>query len=156
MRVLLDTNVVLDLLLARKPFLHAAAEVFGLVEQSRVEGLLCATTVTTVDYLLTQALPRPAARQALRKLMALFEIAPVNRAVLEEALKSKVSDFEDAVLEQAGWLAGAEVIVTRDQRDFRLARLKVLGPDEFLASLPKLDAPQGGPRPDDGSAAPSA
>jgi len=136
-RVLVDTNVVLDVLLARRPFVVASAEVFGLVEHARIEGLLCATTITTIDYLLTQAMPRPAARQALQKILALFEIAPVNRAVLEEAIRSKITDFEDAVLDQAGRLAGAEVIVTRNQPDFRLASLKVVGPDELLASLPK-------------------
>ncbi|MFA5043518.1 MAG: PIN domain-containing protein [Kiritimatiellia bacterium] len=132
----MDTNVVLDVLLARQPFVNASAEVFGLVEQSKIEGLLCATTITTIDYLLTQAMPRPVARQALQKLMELFEIAFVNRAVLEEALKSKLADFEDAVIDQAGRLAGAEVIVTRNQQDFRHATLKVLGPDELLASFP--------------------
>ena len=135
-RVLVDTNVVLDVLLARQPFLGASAEVFGLVEHSRIDGFLCATTITTIDYLLTQAMSRPTARQALRKLLELFDIAPVNRAVLEEALKSKLADFEDAVLDQAGRLAGAEVVVTRNQQDFRHAALKVLGPDELLASLP--------------------
>jgi predicted nucleic acid-binding protein len=134
-RVLVDTNVVLDVLLARQPFLGASAEVFGLVEHSKIEGLLCATTITTIDYLLTQAMPRPAARQALQKLLELFEIASVNRAVLEEALKSKLTDFEDAVLDQAGRLAGAEVLVTRNQKDFRHATLKVLGPDELLAGI---------------------
>jgi predicted nucleic acid-binding protein len=136
-RVLVDINVALDVLLARQPFLGASAEVFGLVEHSRIDGFLRATTITTIDYLLTQTLPRPAARQALRKLLELFDIAPVNRAVLEEALKSKLADFEDAVLDQAGRLAGAEVVVTRNQQDFRHAALKVLGPDELLASLPE-------------------
>ncbi len=135
--MLFDTNVVLDVLLARRPFVVASAEVFGLVEHSRIEGLLCATTITTIDYLLTQAMPRPVARQALRKILQLFEIAPVNRAVLEEALRSKVTDFEDAVLDQAGRLAGAEAIVTRNQPHFRLASLKVLGPDELLSSRPE-------------------
>ncbi|MCX6349788.1 MAG: PIN domain nuclease, partial [Candidatus Aureabacteria bacterium] len=83
------------------------------------------------------AMPRPAARQALQKILELFEIAPVNRAVWEEAIRSKVADFEDAVIDQAGRLAGAEVIVTRNQSDFRLASLKILGPDELLASLPE-------------------
>ena len=138
MRVLVDTNVVLDVLLARRPFVAASAEVFGLVEQSRIEGLLCATTITTIDYLLAQAMPRPLARQSLQKILELFEIAPVNRAVLEEAMRSRLTDFEDAVLDQAGRLAGAEVIVTRNQSDFRHASLKILGPDELLASLPAL------------------
>jgi len=134
-RVLVDTNVVLDVLLERRPFVGASAEVFGLVEHSRIEGLLCATTITTIDYLLTQAMPRPIARHALQKLLELFEVASVNRTVLEEALKSKIADFEDAMLDQAGRLAGAEAIVTRNQKDFRHATLKVLGPDELLASL---------------------
>lgn len=135
MRVLFDTNVVLDVLLARQPFVGVASKLFGLVEHSQIEGLLCATTITTVDYFLMQAMPRPDAHQALRKLLTLFEIAPVNRAVLEEALKSKLTDFEDAVLDQAGRLAGAEVVVTRNQKDFRHAFLRVLGSNEFFLSF---------------------
>lgn len=135
MRVLFDTNVVLDVLLARPPFVNAASELFGLVERTRITGLLCATTITTVDYLLMQAMPRLEAHQALRKLLTLFEIAPVNRAILEEALKSRIADFEDAVLDQAGRFAEAEVIVTRNQKDFRHSSLRILGPDEFLSSF---------------------
>lgn len=132
-----DTNVVLDVLLARQPFVNAASELFGMVEHAQISGLLCATTITTVDYLLMQAMHRPGAHHALRKLLELFEIAPVNRAVLEEALNSKVTDFEDAVLAQAGRLAGAEVIITRNQKDFRHSSLRILGPDEFLSSFQK-------------------
>lgn len=135
MKALVDTNVVLDVLLDRQPFVTASAGVLGLIETSELQGILCATTITTLDYLLTQSLPRPVARQTLRKLLELFEIAPVNRVVLEEALKSRLTDFEDAVLDQAGRLAGAELIVTRNQKDFRNASLKVLGPDELLAGL---------------------
>lgn len=137
MRVILDTNVVLDVLLNRKPFVQAAAGIFGLVEQSVIDGFLCATTLTTVDYLLAQSLPKTAARDAIHRLLELFEIAPVNRAVIEEALQSKIADFEDAVLEQAGRLAGAECIITRDSRDFRHAAIKVFDPIEFLTMLEK-------------------
>lgn len=135
MRVVVDTNVVLDVLLARQPFVGAAGRLFAGIEASRIEGLLCATTVTTIDYLLAQALPPRQSREALRRLLGLFEVAPVNRLVIEEALRSRVSDFEDAVIEQAGRLAGADAIVTRNLRDFRNSSIKALGPDELLASL---------------------
>lgn len=137
MRVIIDTNVVLDVLLARRPFVDAAARVFGLIEQSQIEGVLCATTVTTVDYILAQSLSRTECHQVLRKLLELFEIAPVNRPVIEEALESKIADFEDAILEQCGRLAGADAIVTRNTRDFRNASLKALGPDELLSAFKK-------------------
>ena len=135
MRVIVDTNVVLDVLLARRSFVESASRVFALVEQSRIEASLCATTVTTVDYLLTQSLSRDEGRQALRGLLDLFEIAPVNRSVIEKALQSKIEDFEDAVLEQAGRLTGAEAIITRNTKDFRKSSIKALDPAELLLAL---------------------
>ena len=133
MKILVDTNVVLDLLLDRSPFSDSAARIFSLVEHSKVEAVLCATTVTTIDYLLTRSLPRDAAKQALQRLLELFEIAPVNRSVLEEALQSRMTDFEDAVLSYAANLVGATAIVTRNTKDFRFSPVKALDPAEFLS-----------------------
>ena len=135
MRVIVDTNVVLDVLLAREPFAEPASRIFALAEQSKIEASLCATTVTTIHYLLTQSLPRNDARGALRALLRLFEIAPVNRSVIEEALQSKIADFEDAVVEQAGRLSGAEAIITRNTKDFRNSIVKALDPAELLATM---------------------
>jgi predicted nucleic acid-binding protein len=135
LRVLVDTNVVLDVLLAREPFAGPGAELFALVEQSKIEAALCATTVTTMDYLLTQSLPRSEARRALQALLGLFEVAPVNRAVLEGALRSRIEDFEDAVLEQAGLLVGAEAIITRNTKHFRKSSIKALDPTELLRTI---------------------
>jgi len=134
-RVLVDTNVVLDVLLNRQPFAQDAAEVFALVETSAIKGFLCATTVTTLDYLLRQTLTSLKAREALKRLLDLFEIAPVNRPVLEQALASKISDFEDAVLEQSGLVAAVDVITTRNIRDFRKSSLPVLDPPELLSTV---------------------
>lgn len=135
MRVIVDINVVLDVLLARDAFVDSAARVFALVERSEIEASLCVTTVTTVHYLLTRSLSLGEGRRALRGLLQLFEVAPINRPVLEEALRSKVEDFEDAVLEQAGRLAGAEAIITRNTKDFRKSSVKALDPGEFLSAF---------------------
>jgi len=110
--------VALDLLLAREPFVQSAAKIFALTEQSELESYLCATTVTTVDYLLSQVLDKSEARTALNRLLELFEIAPVNRPVIEEALRSRITDFEDAVIEQAAHLVGAQAIISRDTKGF--------------------------------------
>jgi len=134
-RVLVDTNVVLDVLLDRRPFAEAAAQVFALVEESRIEGFLCATTVTTIDYLLGQALAPAKAREALQRLLSLFEIAPVNRPVLEQALRSGIPDFEDAVLEQAGRLVAVNAIATRNVRDFENSTVTVFDPSELISTV---------------------
>lgn len=135
MRVLVDTNVVLDVLLDRRPFAEAATQVFALIEESKIEGFLCATTVTTVDYLLGQALPPKIARAALQRLLDLFEIAPVNRPVLEQALRSDISDFEDAVIEQAARLISADAIATRNLTDFEKSSVTAFDPPELIATV---------------------
>ena len=140
MRVLVDTNVVLDVLLDRRPFAEAAARIFALVEESTIEGFLCATTVTTVDYLLGQALAPEKARDALQRLLNLFEIAPVNRPVLEQALRSGISDFEDAVLEQAGRLVAADAITTRNVRDFEKSTVTVYDPLELISTVKAMQS----------------
>ena len=134
MRVLVDTNVVLDVLLAREPHIQSATEVFALIERSQIDAAICATTVTTVHYLLTQSLEPNDARNALCGLIELFEIAPVNRPVIEQALQSRIADFEDAVLEQAARLVGAEAIITRNTKDFRKSTVKALDPLAFLSA----------------------
>ena len=133
MKVIVDTNVILDVLLGREPFVKPAVDLFRLVEESRIDAFICATTVTTIDYLLVKSLSAPKARNALRRLVSLFEIATVNRSVIDRAIVSKMKDFEDAVLYEAGRLAGVDFVITRNTKDFTGSDLKVCDPNEFLA-----------------------
>ncbi|HBA85925.1 MAG TPA: PIN domain nuclease [Verrucomicrobia bacterium] len=135
MKALVDTNVVLDVLMDRRPHSTDSAGIFRLVEKGQMQGLLCATTITTIDYLLLQSLSRAEARKHLSQLIRLFDIAAVNRAVIEGAMRSRIDDFEDAVLEQAAVLAGADAIVTRNAKDFVQGSLKVLDPKQCLVQF---------------------
>ena len=91
--------------------------------------------MTTVDDLLGQALAPAKAREALQRLLNLFEIAPVNRPVLEQALRSGIADFEDAVLEQAGRLVAVDAITTRNVRDFGKSTITVFDPLELISTV---------------------
>lgn len=135
MKVLLDTNVVLDVLLDRKPHVADSARIFRLVEEGKVSGLLCATTLTTLDVLLTQSLGRSDSRPVLARLLRLFDIAPVTRAVIEGALRSAMTDFEDAVLVHAARQAGADAVITRNPKDFAKATCPIFDPRQFLAQM---------------------
>ena len=119
MIILFDTNVVLDLLLDRKPFVEHSQELFAMVESGKINGFLGATTVTTIEHLLQKSLSTKEANGIIRKLLKLFEIAPVNRLVLEEASDGKFTDFENAVLHAAAIHCGVQAIVTRDEKGFR-------------------------------------
>lgn len=133
MRVLLDTNVVLDVLLDREPFVEDSAAVFAWVEGGALTGLLCATTLTTLAYLAGKTVGKAQATRQIRQLMSLFEVAPVTRAVLDAALASKAADFEDAVLAEAARQAGAQAIITRNLRDFAHSPVRAHTPAQWLA-----------------------
>lgn len=135
MRVLFDTNVVLDLLLDREPHAEAAADLFARVESGGISGYIGATTVTTIHYLASKAVGTRRARTLIDRLLNLVEVAPVSRAVLESALESRISDFEDAVLSEAARQVDAHAIVTRNRRDFRKSPLPVYTPVEMLKLL---------------------
>lgn len=135
MRILFDTNVVLDILLDREPFATTVAYLFSKVEDGEVLGYLCATTITTVNYLASRVVGAYQAQVEIGKLLSLFEIAPVNRPVLEAALQSKFPDFEDAVVHEAAVHVGAQGIVTRDLRGFKEATVSIYSPEEMTRIL---------------------
>lgn len=135
MKALLDTNIVLDVLLDRKLHSVESAEVFRRIEQGQAEGLLCATTITRLDYLLSQSMKRNDSRKLLSQLLKLFEVASVNRAVIEDALASRMDDFEDAVLDHAAQNSGADVIITRNSKDFTHGNSKVMDPRQFIVLM---------------------
>ncbi|MEH2389347.1 MAG: PIN domain-containing protein [Nostoc sp.] len=98
MRVLFDTNVLLDALLAREPFVADAAFLLETVESGQVEGFMSATTVTDVHYLVRrQTRSAEVAIAAVTQLLGLMEICAVDRGVLEQAIALGLTDFEDAV-----------------------------------------------------------
>jgi predicted nucleic acid-binding protein len=134
-RALFDTNVILDVLLARPPHVAPATALLDRVAAKTLDGLLGATTLATIHYLATKAIGSRAARSHVRTLLGLFEVAPVTRAVLTDALDLELPDYEDAVLHEAARHARAEAIVTRDPKGFAKARLKVYAPDELLRFL---------------------
>ncbi len=138
MKVLFDTNVILDVLLDREPFVNDSIWLLSKVERSEITGFVCATTITTIHYLLTKALGSDAALRHISSLLSLFVIAPVNRLVIEGALKSKFNDFEDAVLHEAALHAGAKYIVTSNSRDFKPSKLPVFEPRELIYILKSL------------------
>ena len=139
MRVLFDTNVVLDVVLKRQPFSGVAARLIGRVERKELEGALGATTLTTIFYLVEKAADTKVARDTVRDLLALFQVAKVDRPVLESAVASPLEDFEDAVLLEAGRAMGVDALVTRNTDDFGEEALLVLSPEELEASLTVLE-----------------
>ncbi|NDY43621.1 PIN domain-containing protein [Dissulfurirhabdus thermomarina] len=141
MKVLFDTNVILDVLLDRAPLAEDAAHLLSQVERAKIAGFACATTIPAPYSLLSKALGARAADRHIHSLPALFVAAAVNRIVLEGAGAADFDDFEDAVAHEAAVHAGARYIVTRNVAEFKRAKLPVFTPREFIGVLASLTAP---------------
>jgi predicted nucleic acid-binding protein len=132
--VLLDTNIIIDVFLQRQPFAHDADSLVLLIEDAKLQASLCANTLTTVDYLLCGALGKQVARGHIKRLLKTFDIAPVNRAVLHNAVESNLKDFEDAVIVESAKASGIPTIITRNGKDFVGCGLNVYSPGQWLAA----------------------
>ena len=134
MRVLFDTNVLLDVLLEREPHVEVAEKLVALVDNRRVEGFICATAVTTLHYVGAKVLGPRAVHEHLRTLLGVFAVAAVDRDVALRALDANgFSDYEDAVVHEAAHAAGCTALVTRDATGFIKATMPVFAPVELLA-----------------------
>lgn len=134
-RVLLDTDVVLDLLANRQPFAVEASVLWLAHEQSRLEAFVSPITPINVFYILRKQEGNVLARQAVGRLLARVQICLLNRAILDTANALPMIDFEDAVQAASAAAAGLDAIVTRNTKDYTGAPLPILTPTEALARL---------------------
>lgn len=136
MRVLIDTNIVLDFLLQREPFFQDAELLFQAINAGHAVGYVTATTLTDIFYISrkhTRSLEQ--ARQAISATLTAMEICSVDRAVLELAFNSGLVDFEDAVQIFSAVAQGLDAILTRDTQGFLSSPILVLSVQELLQQL---------------------
>lgn len=136
MRVLIDTNIVLDFLLQREPFFQDAELLFQAIDMGQIIGYVTATTLTDIFYISrrhTRSIEQ--ARQAVLETLTVMAICPIDRAVLESAFNSGLADFEDAVQIFSAVAQGLDAIVTRDVQGFLSSSVPVLSVEELLAQV---------------------
>ena len=135
MKLLIDTNVVLDVLAQREPWFGDSARLLAHIEQGGATGHIAAHTLTTLHYLLARHLGQQKTAAVLIDLTAMLRVEPVDHQVLQQALALGWRDFEDAVQAVTAAQCQADYLVTRNPRDFRRSLIPVIAPSEFLALL---------------------
>ena len=131
MRILLDTNVVLDFALRRQPFFEDAVKVINFAGELHAHLFITASTVTDVYYLLSKEGDEQKSRSFLTHFLSIVDVCPVNKSIVLQAIASKFKDVEDAVQHFAAEAFSGQTIVTRNKSDFSASTLEVLDPKEF-------------------------
>ena len=130
-KLLVDTNIVIDLLAKRKDFYREAQELFTLADENEVKLHISSLTFANTHYLLVKELNADEARKVLIKLKLLVKILPLDEKILELALSSDFIDFEDAIQYYTALVNKLEIIITRNKKDFKTAKLPVLTAKEY-------------------------
>jgi predicted nucleic acid-binding protein len=131
-RIFVDADVILDLLLAREPFFGAAAHLFLLLQDGRVEGFTSPVVFANLFYMLRQGMTTSEAFAALRKLRLLLGILAVNEKIVDRALASSLGDFEDAMQYYTAVAHKLDAVVTRNKKDYKDPDLPILDAAECV------------------------
>lgn len=135
MRVLLDTDVLLDFFLAREPFVDKATELIELHEQGGYDGYVSAITPVNLFYITRKMKGIEGAKEIVTITLATFGICPITAPVLEAAGLLPMKDYEDAVQHASAAVLHLDAIVTRNHKDYGGATLAVYEPAGFLAQF---------------------
>lgn len=134
-KLFLDTNIILDLLATRIPFYTAIAKLATLADQKKIILAISPLSCTTVEYVLKKFESQTVVLAKLRKLKIICTICDINEQIIEKALNSGFADFEDAVQYFTALEANCSAIITRNGKDFKMAKCAILTAEEFLIAL---------------------
>jgi predicted nucleic acid-binding protein len=134
-RVLLDTNIVLDVLLERRPFINDSAQIWQAVENKSLTGCITASSITDIFYIVRRQVGLQKAHDSVETCLSTFEICPVDRRTLELAVTLEGNDFEDKLQFACASVAQLDAIVSRDKQVISNKSIPSLTPSDLLAQL---------------------
>lgn len=136
-KVLIDTNIILDIALERKPFLEHAINLFQLIDDGKIIAFLTATTITDIYYISKKVKGHEESIEFIKSLAGVVNIIGVDKEVILSALSKEMKDFEDAIQISASEFSHIDYIVTRNKSDFKSSSIIVYSAEEMIADIRK-------------------
>jgi len=136
MKYLIDSNVIIDALTERDNDYHASREVIRQIMLKKIHALITAKQITDIYYSLKKYIPNEEKRrETINLIMDSFDVLPTLKSDLKYCIKSTISDYEDAVLDEVAKTNCINYIITNNNKDFKNAKTAILRPEEFLKLL---------------------
>jgi predicted nucleic acid-binding protein len=135
-KLFIDTNIVLDLLAKREPFYESSAKLFTLADRNAIQLSVSLLTFANTNYVLSKLKSANEAKEILRKFKLLVQIVSLSEKIVDLALNDTAfKDFEDGLHYYSAFESNQDIIITRNQKDFKSSLLSVMSAQEFLSSL---------------------
>lgn len=133
--VFIDINVCLDLLAGRKPHHQTAQILFTMADRGKIKAHVSALSFSIIDYVLTNTYKIKNARNQIAKFKTLVQVLAVDEKIIDLALSSPFTDFEDAIQYYCAIENNLNILITRNEKDYKQASITILHPKSFIASL---------------------
>lgn len=138
-KLFIDTNVLIDLLDKRKPFFDDIAKISSLAEDSKFKLVASSISFVNAFYVLRKKKENILVIESLKRYRVICEISPVDDLVIDKSLFSNFNDFEDAVQYYSAINAKCDIIITRNEKDFKNSKIPVMTPNAFLVSYKNIN-----------------
>ncbi|MBD2442332.1 MULTISPECIES: PIN domain-containing protein [Aphanizomenonaceae] len=135
MKILIDTNIIIDNALEREPFWNASEQVLSLIEQGTIVGYISASTFSDLYYIIRKARGRDWTLTYLNQLITFCQIATVNQAAITMAFTTNFKDFEDSIQYSTAVVNQLDAIITRNPQDFPIVTPRIITPEQLIAEL---------------------
>jgi len=133
--ILIDLNIILDYLQDRDGC-EKAGELFAKCFQGKLKGYVCAHEITTLAYFLGKTRKnRTENMKIISRILQIFDVIEIDKTILEKAVLSNITDFEDAVIVESAKEKKIDSIITRNIKDFKNSQIPAVTPEEYLARL---------------------
>jgi predicted nucleic acid-binding protein len=135
MRILFDTNIILDIALKSPPFFTDSSEAFKSVDQQNVFGYISATSITDIYYVARKSIGHDTSILFIEDLLDILDVVGIDGSVIKHALQLNFRDFEDAIQSVSAKLNDIDYVITRNISDFTESEVTAITPDAFLKKL---------------------
>lgn len=133
MKIVIDTNVVIDAVASRQPFCKEAEAILLMVSEGKIEGYITANSITDIFYVVRRSLTETQARQVIRSILYSLDVIDVGGEDCWQALNLQIGDFEDALIVSCAEKICADYIVSRDSAFLKEdSPVQIIAPDSFL------------------------
>lgn len=134
-KIFLDTNIILDFLGEREGFYEASAKIMTLADKKKIQAYTSPSSISNVFYVLARYESSKTALEKIRKFKLLCSMSVMDDEVVEKAIHSDFKDFEDAMQYFSALASNCDVIITRNEKDFKNALIPVMNAESYLWSL---------------------
>lgn len=135
MKILIDTNVILDVLCNRAEFVEDSLRVFKYCEVKRITGCISALSIPNIVYIMRKELNSEKTKEILTTLTSLFDVVDLRETDILKAVELDFCDYEDALQSVCASRAGVDYIVTRKIKDFKNSKVIAIRPSELFEIL---------------------